>query len=265
MSHSGCLAFHWNSSSFTQAHRPCKASLHLRNSCYQRWWEGRKLWGRLINTSRHICSQAVTYLPTDRAIRVVHRHIVYVHVLRLSLRGNSPIKDQHYLRCYDQDEHEELSGSANLNHALLTHQLKEFKTAYDAKEINEFWLSDLDESVRHLLDIQGGSERIKKTPFPPAYGFLALQLTKLYAILFPLCVVHDLGWWTVIVNLLLCMTFQLINEVGRVLENPFSSYWPALPLNAMCLTIERDLRFALSEPLPDSEPVIKAKGVSVLM
>ena len=37
------------------------------NSCYQRWWEGRKLWGRLINTSRHICTQAITYLPRKEA------------------------------------------------------------------------------------------------------------------------------------------------------------------------------------------------------
>ena len=60
------------------------------NSCYQRWWEGRKLWGRMINTSRHICSQAIAYLPDEEARKTVIRQIVYVHVLRCVLRDQKP-------------------------------------------------------------------------------------------------------------------------------------------------------------------------------
>lgn len=235
------------------------------NSCYQRWWEGRKLWGRMINTSRHLCSQSIAYLPEEDARKVIQRQIVYVHTLRCVLRDQVPAQDEHYQRCHDPIEHEELKNAPNLNHALLTQHLKQFVQAQREHKITEFWLSDFESSIRHLLDIQGGAERIKKTPFPPAYGYLATQLTKLYAIFFPLAVVHELGWWTIPINLLICMTFQLINEVGRVLENPFTTFWPALPLSAMSLIIERDLRFALGDPLPDPQPVFPANGVSVLM
>ena len=235
------------------------------NSCYQRWWEGRKLWGRMINTSRHICSQSIAYLPEDDARETIERQLAYVHALRCVLRDQDPSQDEHYQRCQRSVDQSELSQASNLNHALLTRHMKRFVEVHRAGKISEFWLSDLDESVRHLLDIQGGAERIKKTPFPPAYGYLAVQLTKLYGVFFPLAVVHDLGWWTVPLNLLICMTFQLINEVGRVLENPFSSFYPALPLSAISLTIERDLRFALGDPLPEPQAVTTAKGVTVLM
>lgn len=235
------------------------------NSCYQRWWEGRKLWGRMINTSRHLCSQASAYLPPDEARETIERQIAYVHALRCVLRDQPPAEDEHYQRAHDSAERASLSEATNLNHAILTAHLKSFVKAQREGKISEFWLSDLDESVRYLLDIQGGAERIKKTPFPPMYGYLAIQLTKLYGVFFPLAIVHDLGWWTVPLNLLICMTFQLINEVGRVLENPFSTFFPALPLSAISLTIERDLRFALGDPIPEPQAPTPVNGVTVLM
>ena len=236
------------------------------NSAYQRWWEGRKLWGRLINTSRHICTQSISYLPTQLAQTVVHRHIVYVHALRCGLRGDSLAQDPHILRTVNPTELEALKQATNPNHTLLNLQLKAFVDQRNQGNLSEFCLSDMDETIRHLLDIQGGAERIKKTPFPPAYGFLAGQLTKIYSCLLPLALVHELAWWIVPVNVLICMCFQMVNEVGRVLENPFEDIWPALPLSAMSLTIERNLRQALNETeLPDGQAVEKAGGSFVLM
>ena len=59
------------------------------NQAYDRWWEGRKLWGRMINSSRHFADQTLRYLGPDQsedAERLVTRHIVYVHALRCLLR-----------------------------------------------------------------------------------------------------------------------------------------------------------------------------------
>ena len=229
------------------------------NAAYQRWWEGRKLWGRMINTSRHICTQAITYMSAESAQAVVHRHVAYVHALRCGLRDQAPMEDARFTAALSPDERDKVDGATNTNHCLLNLQMRQFAALRAAGEITEFHLSDMDQSVRHLLDIQGGCERIKKTPFPPAYGFLASQLTQIYAVLFPLCVVGQLGWWVIPTNMVICMTFQLINEVGRVLENPFLEIWPALPLEAMSVTIERNLRQALGEdPLP---PGVQAEAV----
>lgn len=236
------------------------------NSAYQRWWEGRKLWGRLINTSRHVCTQAIAYLPEEEARATVLRQCAYVHALRCGLRKQDPFVDEHIKRNMDEVDHRELQGSTNLNHALINRHMALFMDLSQQGVINDFRLSDLDESMRHLLDIQGGAERINKTPFPPAYGFLATRLTQLYACVLPFCLVDEIGFWIIPVTLLICMAFQLINEVGRVLENPFTTFWPALPLSAMALTIERNLRQALGESdLPAAQvPIVKGR-VRVLM
>ena len=234
------------------------------NSAYQRWWEGRKLWGRMINTSRHLCTQSITYLPQEQAVESVHRHIAYVHVLRCGLRDQDSFQDERVLSAMQAEEKTNLVGSTNLNHALLNKQMGLYSGLNKDGTINNFEMQSLDESIRHLLDIQGGCERIKKTPFPPIYGFLATRLTQLYAVVLPIALVHDIGLWVVPVNLVICMAFQLINEVGRVLENPFTNNWPALPLSAMSITIERNLRQALKEKnLP--EPQQRLKKFAVLM
>ena len=235
------------------------------NSAYQRWWEGRKLWGRLINTSRHFCTQALAYLPKENQQEFVHRHIVYVHALRCGLRNQPLHEDQHILRTVEPDELEVLKVATNPNHTLLNKQLTGLVALEKDNKITSFWLSDFDESVRHLLDIQGGAERIKKTPFPPAYGFLAANITKIYSWLLPLAMVHELQWWIIPVNVLICMCFQMINEVGRVLENPFEDIWPALPLSSMSLTIERNLRQSLEEELPPPQQIDKVNSSYVLM
>lgn len=237
------------------------------NSGYDRWWEGRKLWGRLINTSRHFTNQVTTYLadtPELAASRreLVRRHIAYVHVLRCLLRDQDPFADARVLQFLSKAETAELRPETNVTNALLNRQQAQLVELAKREDIDPFRLQSFDESLRALLDIQGGCERIKKTPFPPGYGFLADRLILAFGFLFPLGLVEDLGWLTVPITILVTLGFRLISEVGRVLENPFSLFWPALPLMALSTTIERDLRQRIGDadlppsPQPDNRGIL---------
>ena len=99
----------------------------------------------------------------------------------------------------------------------------------------------MDESIRHLLDIQGGCERIKKTPLPRIYGFISGRMIQWFGLLFPCGLVADLGWGAIPISFLVTLSFHLINETGRVLEDPFSLFWNGLPLSDMSHTIETNL------------------------
>ena len=230
------------------------------NSAYGRWWEGRQLWGRLINTSRHIASQSVSFLraaPAGTTERLVRRQVAYVHALRCLLRQQDPFADAEFLASFsDPAELDGLRGESNLTHALLQRHLDDAVALNDAGVIDAFRLQGLDESVRHLLDIQGGCERIKKTPFPRGYGFIAEQLILVYTFLFPLSLVHELGVLSIPVSVLVCLSFALIGEAGRVLEDPFTMFWNGLPLAAMSRTIERNLlqRIGVTDLPPELTP-----------
>jgi putative membrane protein len=237
------------------------------NSAYDRWWEGRKLWGRLINTSRHFTSQVLVYLRhesgeiTELQTRLVRRHVAYVHVLRCLLREQNPQQDKEVAEFLDTGELEGLRGSSNATHALLFAQMKELQKEVDERRLDLFHQQLLDQSLRELLDIQGGCERIKKTPFPRGYGYIAERLILAFSVLFPLGIVADMSWLAIPMSVLVCTAFLLISEVGRVLEDPFTMFWPALPLTALSRTIEINLRERLGETKLPPMPVPDAKGI----
>jgi putative membrane protein len=235
------------------------------NSAYDRWWEGRRLWGQLVNTSRHFATQVLTYAGREHEIprALVRRQIAYVHTLRCALRGQDPLEDADVRRFLDETEREQLRGESNPNHALLHRQNEELVRLADRGIIDTFRLQSLDRSIAVLLDVQGGCERIKRTPFPPGYGFLATRLIQLYSILLPMALVSELGWIAVPVTLAVCLGFTLISEVGRVLEDPFTMFWPALPLSALSTTIEINLRQRLGET--DVPPMPKPNEKGILM
>ena len=81
------------------------------------------------------------------------------------------------------------------------------------------------------------------------------ELVQLYAFLLPLCLVEALGWLAIPMTVLVCLSFELISEVGRSIEDPFTMFSPALPLSDLSTTIERNLRQRLGDKeLPEPEP-----------
>lgn len=219
------------------------------NAAYNRWWEGRQLWGRLINASRMWATQVLAYLPraeggapTALQERLVLLHVVYVNILRCLLRKQSPWVDAEVVRYAREEERERWARETNATHAVLHEMQMAIAAEADAGRLDERRLQSMDGTIMIFLDCQGGCERIKKTPMPRGYGFFAEQLIRTYSLLFPLVVAEELMWATVPINVLVCLAFLMISEVGRVLEDPFTMFWNGLPMSSMCRTIENNLR-----------------------
>ncbi len=233
------------------------------NSAYDRWWEGRKLWGRMVNVSRHFGTQIIHYLPADATQekqRLVHRHAAYVHALRCLLRQQDPLADAEFLRALPDDP-EQYRGQSNITHAILHQQMAELVALDDARRLSEFRMQLLDHSIEEMLAVQGGCERIKKTPMPRGYGFIAERLIMAYGVLFPLALVSELGWLIVPINVLVCLSFALISEAGRVLEDPFTMFWNGLPLGHLSMMIDRNLGERLGDESLVEIPGVDARGL----
>ena len=234
------------------------------NQAYDRWWEGRKLWGRMINSSRHWSSQVVNYIgPTDPKLaeELVLRHCGYVHVLRCLLRKQDPFTDPDVSRLITADD--QLKNSTNLTHALLDRQMKALVGLANDGKLDERRLESFDDTLIDLLNIQGGCERIKGTPLPRGYGFIVELMIQIFAVMLPFALVHEMGVFAIPMNALVCLAFALISEAGRVLEDPFSLFYNGLPLHNLSTKIERNTRQRIGHTdLPAS---IKASAKGVLM
>ncbi|MFT4978708.1 MAG: putative membrane protein [Myxococcota bacterium] len=234
------------------------------NQAYDRWWEGRKLWGRLINSSRHWSTQVVHYVGTDNsalAEQIVLRHCGYVHALRCLLRKQDPWTDADFLRHIEPDE--ALKGSTNLTHALLDRQMADLVALANDEKLDERRLESFDDTLIDLLNIQGGCERIKGTPLPRGYAMIVELMIQIFAIMLPFSLVHEMGIIAVPMNALVCLAFALISEAGRVLEDPFSNFYNGLPLKALSIKIEQNIRERLGHT--DLPPTVKESSIGVLM
>jgi putative membrane protein len=231
------------------------------NSCYARWWEGRQLWGKLVNASRHFASQVVTSVAPDTAKELVRLQIAYVHLLRCVLRDQDPWADEKVVQWTTEDERTAWKRERNPAAAILHRQRVILTKLADEGALGEHRLLAFDQTLSALLDVQGGCERIKKTPFPRGYSFISDRLIIALGLMFPFAMVKDLDWVTIPMNLLVCGAFALIGEAGRVLEDPFTLFYNGLPLTALSTTIEVNLRQRLGETDVPPLPVPDARGI----
>ena len=251
--------------------------LGFRNSAaYDRWWEGRKLWGRMVNVSRSFCRQLLIFLdeeesetshsqhhPTlrtmyagkslescdsvetagsDSSLRDVEitRTIAFVHSVRHFLRDTDPAADLE--RLLSPAEISELAGRNNVPMAVLEGTGRRLREARRAGRLTDYQFVAMEESFTEMTSIQGGLERIKKTPLPFSYTVLTHRIVLFYCIALPFGLIQELGYLTPVVVLLISHTFFGLEAIGDEIEDPFGTDANDLPLDAICATIESDLR-----------------------
>ena len=200
-------------------------------------------------------------MPPDEATAVVRRTIAHTHVLRCALREQDPFADEHVLAFTDEADRAAWRSERNVAYAILHAQRLHLTRLTDQAVVSERRYLAFDRILGHLHDVQGGCERLKKTPFPRGYNFIADRLVLLYGVLLPFALVKDLSWVSIPMNVLVCMSFALISEAGRVLEDPFTMFWNGLPLSALATTIEINLRQRLGEQDVPALPKPDEKGI----
>ncbi|HHO51478.1 MAG TPA: hypothetical protein ENK18_11530 [Deltaproteobacteria bacterium] len=237
--------------------------LGFRNdACYQRWWEGRKLWGQLVNSSRSYTRQVLTLVGgEDPEVRVyqralVHRMIAYVHGLRLHLREQPQWEELGMFLA--AAERQELADERNKPIALLHSMARRHRTALDRGWIDVFHLPILEQTLTELTDIQGACERIKNTPVPLSYTELTHRVVAVYVLFLPLGIIGSVGALSPLVVTIIAYAFLGLDAVGSQIENPFEEDPNDLPLTQLSRMIENDLRVRLGET--DLRPEIEPSG-----
>ncbi|WP_353177651.1 MULTISPECIES: bestrophin family ion channel [unclassified Salinisphaera] len=230
------------------------------NSAYARWWEGRVLWGLMINASRNITRCALAFIDSAdaraRELReaIVTNQVAYVHVLRCQLRGTDrAVPAYRILDAKDAERMLEMSNAAN---ALLNENARLAGQARAEGYIDTIQQSRLEAVNIDIANAQGGMERIKNTPLPMQYRLFPQMFVRLFCILLPIGIAPYLGIFTPIGSSLVALMFLAALHIGDELVDPFANNAHDLPLEAMCTTIEIDLMESIGRPAPPAvEPV----------
>jgi len=215
------------------------------NTAYERFWEGRKCWGTLVNNvrnlARYIWVTIIENEPEDRikkeaALRLL---VAFAVATKLHLRSE-PINEE----IEDLLSASQYSKLKTMNNPPLevAFWLGDYLQQQHNREcINTYQLTHLYSVLDSMVDMLGACERILKTPIPLAYVIHLKQLLLIYCLLLPFELVSSLNWWTGPIVGLVSFTLFGIEEIGIEIENPFGHDANDLPLDTICDTMRRNI------------------------
>jgi ion channel-forming bestrophin family protein len=231
------------------------------NSAYQRWWEGRVLWGAMINASRSLSRAARNFLPDpqvhDLKREIVRRQIAYVNALRCQLR-RQPIGEDVTQFLEEQDKGKALAR-ANPANGLLDSTGRRIDMARREAMIDTIQQAQMEAVLIDIANAQGGMERLKNTPLPVQYRFLPTIFTHIFCVTLPIGLVETLGLATPLGSTVAGLMFLAVLRIGDDLTDPFADTVHDVPMTAMCRTIEIDLLQSIGDVAP--EPHQPVRGV----
>jgi len=203
------------------------------NAAYDRWWEGRKLWGQLVGDLRALARESEIFLDDeDRRDRVLRGALGFLHLHRLNLRRLEA--DAAALAWADAA----LTTEAHPPCAAMNALASELREAQKAGQMDGFGAKALTERLATITSAQAGCERIAATHLPFVYSLLVYRTSALYCMLVPLAFMESAGWLTPLFVGVIAYVFFGLAEVTEELEMPFGETVNGLPLDAMCRTVE---------------------------
>jgi putative membrane protein len=215
------------------------------NTAYDRFWEGRKSWGAIVNTTRNLARQIWISVDEkelkdkDHKIAALNLLVAFGVATKLHLRGEPVNSDLEALIPENKFTKLKMMNNPPLDISIwIGDYLQE---QYQRHCINNYQCANMQELLNILVDNLGTCERILKTPMPLAYAIHLKQLLLLYCFLLPFQIVDDLHWWTGLISALVSFTLLGIEAIGLEIENPFGYDANDLPLDTICKVMKRNI------------------------
>jgi putative membrane protein len=212
------------------------------NTAYDRWWEGRKLWGSLVNNSRNLALKMNAILdPTDEGNRAFFRRVIpmYASVLARHLGEEST------RLALDDKEHPELGDLDHAKHvpnqvaALLFQRINRL---YQEGIIKGDQLIFLNGELQSFTDVCGACERIKNTPIPFSYSVFLKKFIFFYVMTLPLSFVFSLGYITIPVVAFIFYVLASLELIAEEIEEPFGNDANDLPTQKIASNIKKHVQ-----------------------
>lgn len=216
------------------------------NTAYDRWWEGRKLWGQLVNDSRQLAIKLDTFLPKEAT---EDREFFRRMIPNVSFAIKEHLRDSIFIGEMDAITEENKIRIINSKHRpnmvnrLLYDRVVKCK---EAGKLDAEHLFILDKEIKGFTDIVGACERIKSTPIPYSYSMFIKKFLFIYAITLPVTFLWELYYWTIPVVMLAFYFLVSIELIAEEIEDPFGRDINDLPLDELAVKIKRNVFEILS-------------------
>lgn len=211
------------------------------NQAYNRFWEGRTLWGAIVNASRN-------------ATRLFHAHVkvdddekrtfaawtaLTAHAVRLGLRRQR--WDHVAVNLVSQEDLRRVTRASNRSVACAMELSVQVARAVERGAVSSIIAAQIESEIAALVDALGGCERIHKTPMPVGYVLLVRRCLAGFLLTLPFGIVERAGVYTPLVTMAVAYFALMMEGIGNELDDPFGHDPNDLPLSRICANLERNL------------------------
>lgn len=209
------------------------------NTAYDRWWEGRKLWGKLVNDSRNFVIKINSILPENDVknrtqIAKYLRFFPYFLTNHLSKESTRLVLDEDFSDLQKELQHHPPAELVFLLTKKLYQLKKENKISYTE-------MLFLDTQLSGFLDVCGGCERIKNTPIPYSYSSFIKKFIIFYVMALPVANVVNLGGFMIPITMFVYYVLMSLELIAEEIEDPFNNDENDIPMEAISQNIERSI------------------------
>ena len=204
------------------------------NSAYDRWWEGRRAWGQLVNDLRNLSIKYYEFVRPNLQEREAFA--------KLLIRFAYGMKD--HLRLLDSTH----SRAPECENPVSEHPMlivEEIYAVLDQKRregrLNDMMFNVVDPHARALLDVLGACERIATSPITASHKSIILHIIVTYLLFVSFALAPEFGMWSVPVVLIGAYMVLGLEIVAEEKEHPFGTAEEDLPLDRICNNIERSV------------------------
>ncbi len=209
------------------------------NTAYDRWWEGSRIWGAIVNNSRNLAMK-LSVLIKDPKDREDIKHLISNYVFSTK----NHLRDVYNQEEFTATESISLATFAEASHRpniIAKNLYAKIYALHDQKHLSGDHLIILNEEIRSFTDNCGACERIKNTPIPYSYNIFLKKMIFLYIITLPLFFGAEFKYTTVPITMIVLYVFASIELIAEEIEDPFGFDDNDLPLDDICKRIKTNL------------------------
>ncbi len=211
------------------------------NTAYDRWWEGRKQWGALVNHTRNLAISTDVTFPAELK---QERKQMAIYISNFCIALKEHLRDGTKLEEFISVSEEELKNYAEKGHIPnhISQQIyRMVQHHYKGGHITGEDILNFKPQLQALLDILGACERIKKTPIPFSYNVYLKIFITVYGLLLPFAVIPEFGFVAIPVVMFIFFAFIGVELMAEEIEDPFGLDCNDLPTGDIAHTIKNNV------------------------
>ena len=200
------------------------------NTAYDRWWEGRRKWGELVNDSRNFSVKINAMVSnTDEKkefARLIH---LFVFSMKEHLRKGVLIDDLPFT----ENEKQQLNTSKHIPTTVVGWMYTKIHILVKEGELYKEELIVLDKNLNGFLEACGACERIKNTPIPFSYSLFIKKFIFIYVLTLPLAFVYVFGYLSALIATFVFYVLVSMEVLAEEIEDPFGDDDNDLPTDEL--------------------------------